>query len=299
MKATILVCLVLPAWLPTVAVAEDSRAASVDLILVAGQSNAVGYDADPDQLPADPADKVVFFWWRCGGPPPDKHDSTSGGKWAHLQAQPRGNPLPQTGGLARQYGNFAKSRGGFGPEIGLARELHAKEGKRLMIVKAAFSGTSMKTDWNSGDAGSGGACYRALVLETKAAIRAATAEGATPRLRSLVWLQGESDANSKDAPNYERALGDMLRSLRKDLDAPQLLVLLAVNTQFGGGRNPFVPQIVEAQKSLAAKTPHCAYVDTAGATVANAVHFDAAGTLAIGRRFAQALLLAEAKAAKK
>lgn len=298
-KVVVLVCSLLLARLATVSAAEAGKAVSVDLILVAGQSNAVGYDADPDQLPADPADKEVLFWWRCGDPPPDEHDSTSGGRWEHLQSQPRGNPAPKTGGMPRQYGNFAKPRGGFGPEIGLARELHAKEGKRLMIVKAAFSGTGMKTDWNPADTGDGGACYRALVSEARTAIGAAKSQGANLRLRALVWVQGESDANSKDAPNYEKALGEMLTSLRKDLDAPRLITLLGINTQFGGGRNRFVPQIVEAQKALAARDPQCIYVDTAGAPLANAVHFDAAGTLAIGRRFAAALLQAERKAAKK
>src|SRR6478672_6939671 len=41
-----------------------------DLILVAGQSNAVGFDAAPAELPADAADKDILFWWRCGDPLP-------------------------------------------------------------------------------------------------------------------------------------------------------------------------------------------------------------------------------------
>lgn len=87
----------------------------------------------------------VLFWWRCGDPPADEHDSTSGGQWTHLQPQPLGNPmLPKEG---RQYGNFAQAEGGFGPKIGFARELLAKEpGKKLAIVKAAFSGTGLRTD---------------------------------------------------------------------------------------------------------------------------------------------------------
>jgi hypothetical protein len=220
--------------------------------------------------------------------------------------QPRGNPIPRTLGasgermlgLQRQYGNFRKPEGGFGPEIGFARELSAKEGRPLAIVKVAFSGTGMRTDWNAADPGDGGACYRALVNETKAATHAATVEGIALHLRALVWVQGESDANPKDAPGYESSLGKMLASLRKDLDAPRLIALLGLNTQFGEGHNPFVLTIVEAQKSLAAKDSRCVYVDTTGAAIANTVHFDAAGTLTMGRRFAGALLRAEKNAAK-
>lgn len=267
-----------------------------DLLLIAGQSNAVGYDAKPSELPADEADKRVLFWWRTGDPPPDEFDTTSGGKWTHLQPQPKGNPAPKTKG-PRQYGNFSNPDGGFGPEIGLARTLAAKEKRPLAILKAAWSGTGMAQDWNPADTGTGGSCYRALVSETKDAIAAAKAQGITLRLRALVWVQGESDANANAAPRYTQALGDMVSALRKELAAPDLIALVAVNTKFGGGKNAFMPKIVEAQQALAAKVPRCAYVDTASATIANSAHYDTAGTLDVGRRFAEALLKLEAQLA--
>ena len=277
-------------------VGELSAAETRDLILVAGQSNAVGYDAKPSELPADAADKDILFWWRAGDPPPDEFDSTSGDKWTHLQPQPKGNP--KTPKFGRQYGNFANADGGFGPEIGLGRALFAKEKKPLAIVKAAWSGTAMAQDWNPADAGSGGSCYRALVSETKAAIAAAKAQGITLRVRALAWVQGESDANATASARYTQALGDLIAALRKDLEAPDLIALLAVNTKFGGGKNSFMPKIVEAQQALAAKDPRCAYVDTAGATIANTAHFDTAGTLDVGRRFAEALVKFEAAGKK-
>jgi lysophospholipase L1-like esterase len=207
-----------------------------------------------------------------------------------LQPQPRGNPLGREA-LRRQYGNFKKPEGGFGPEFGLARTLRAKEGKPLAIVKVAFSGTGLRTDWNHADSGDNGACYRALISETKAAIAAAKAQDISLRPRALVWVQGESDSNPADAPNYERALGALIAALRKDLEAPQLIALLGVNTRFGNGKNLFVPKIVEAQKALASKDARCIYVDTAGAETLppSHTHFTAAGTLEVGNRFAEAL----------
>ncbi|NBV86572.1 MAG: hypothetical protein EBS01_10005 [Verrucomicrobia bacterium] len=280
------------------------RAEQRDLILIAGQSNAVGYDAIATDLTESPEDKNVLFWWRCGDPPPDEHDSTSSHQWLGLQPQPRGNPLAKNSGeageanfgLKRQYGNFAKDVGGFGPEMGLARELRARESKALAIVKAAFSGTGMRTDWNPADAGPGGACYRALLSETKAATTAAEAKGVTLRLRALVWVQGESDSNAADAPLYAENLGAMLETLRRDLAAPDLIVLLGINTHYGNDKNPFVPRVVEAQRAVAAKLPRCVYVDTSEAEtlLPNRSHFTSAGTLEIGKRFAQALLRLEA-----
>lgn len=278
--------LILLVCLATTALATETR----DLVLVAGQSNAVGFNAKPSELPADAADRDILFWWRCGDPPPDARDSNSAGKWTHLQAQSLGDPTPPRPG--RQFGNFAQADGGFGPEIGFARTLYKKEHKPLAIVKVAYSGTSVSS-WNPADAGAGGACYRALVTETQTAIAAAKAQGIT--LRALVWVQGESDASAAGVPLYEKKLGDMITALRKDLEAPQLIALLGLNTHFGGDKNAFVPQIVEVQKALAKKDPSCAYVDTATATVANAAHFDTAGTIDVGNRFAEALVKLEGK----
>jgi hypothetical protein len=267
-----------------------------DLILVAGQSNAVGFDAIPSELPADAADLSVMFWWRCGDPPPDEHDSMSHG-WTTLQPQPKGNPMSPKDGGPRQYGNFHQNAGGFGPEVGLARSLHAREQKPLAIVKVAFNGTGMTTDWNHREADAKGACYRALVDETINAIAQAARQGVRLRLRAFVWVQGESDANAINAPVYEKNLGDMIQSLRADLHAPDLIALIGVNTNFGNNQNQFMPEIVKQQQALAAHLARCAYVDTSGLTYANAAHFDTKGTIEVGHRFAEALVRAEQPAA--
>ncbi len=289
-----LLCLSLSLLISADLGAEEVR----DLVLVAGQSNAVGYDAYASELPADPGDEKVLFWWRCGDPPPDVHDSTSTRQWTSLRPQPIGDPIPKinasgdtASGLKRQYGNFGKPGGGFGPEMGFARSWRKNADTPLAIVKVAFSGTSMATDWNPDDAGPGGACYRALIEESRAAISSAKERGITLRLRALIWVQGESDANAEAAPRYEEALGTMIARLREELEAPEFVALLAVNTRFGDGKNPHVPVIVAAQKSLAEKDPLCRYVDTAGAETLGPrhTHFTAAGTLEVGRRFATAL----------
>lgn len=286
---TLVILALLCGWSP----AADTR----DLILVAGQSNAVGFDATPAQLPDDPSDRDVLFWWRCGDPPPDAFDSTGPG-WTTLQAQPVGTPMPKASGVPRQYGNFAHAEGGFGPEVGLARTLRAREKKPLAILKAAFSGTGLRTDWNPDDAGSGGACYRALVEETKRGLATAAEKKIDLHIRALVWVQGESDANANDAPAYAERLGAMITRLRKDLNSPLMIALVGVNTNFGNGKNAFMPEIIAQQKTLPAKLPHAAYVDTSGLTYANAAHFDTASTIEIGRRFADALLKLEGSAAQ-
>lgn len=264
-----------------------------DLLIVAGQSNAVGYDAKPSEMGVDETDKKIMFWWKYGDHPPDEHDSTSGGNWTHLQAQPLGNPMKPKAG--RQYGNFAQPEGGFGQEIGLARTLFKQEKKLLAVVKAAFSGTGLRRDWDHTAPGESGACYRSLIAETKAAIAAARKNGIELRPRVFTWVQGESDANANDSAVYARNLNAMIAALRRDLNAPRLPALVAVNTKFGGGRNRFMPRVVEQQKLASSFDPRCEYVDTSAASIANNVHYDAKGTLEVGRLFAESLLTLEKK----
>jgi hypothetical protein len=196
----------------------------------------------------------------------------------------------------RQYGNFnRKSKGGFGPEIGLVRTLASREAKPLAIVKTAFSGTSLAGDWNIERTGETQNCYRAMLEESKLAIESAKKTGVELRVRALVWVQGESDANAKDAPFYAANLAKMLEKLRVDLAAPKMILLLGVNTRFGNGNNPFMPSVIESQKSVATKLSRTRYVDTAGAETLppSHTHFTAQGTLEMGRRYAEALLEVE------
>jgi len=274
------------------------HAESRDLILIAGQSNAVGYDAYAEELPADPKDATTMFWWRVGDPPPDEFDGTSARQWTTLQFQPRTPAKPAVDGkkLPRQYGNFnLKTKGGFGPEIGMVRTLATKESRPLAVIKTAFSGTSVAGDWNVALPGKADPCYRAMIDESKAAIAAAKAKGVTLRPRAFVWVQGESDANAKDAPAYAANLSAMLKALRTELAAPDLILLLGVNTRFGNGKNAFMPKVVDAQKEVAAALPRARYVDTSGAETLppSHTHFTAKGTLEIGRLYAEALLSLE------
>lgn len=273
---------------------QNDTTSEVDLFIVAGQSNAVGFDAKPTELPADPTDEKVMFWWRTGDPPPDDHDTTSGG-WTTLKPQPLGNPKQPRDSKERQYGNFAQPEGGFGPEMGFARTLLAAQpDRRIAIVKAAFSGTGIARDWDPEKEGEKNSCYGALISEIRKARGDAEKKGLRLVPKALLWVQGESDANPNDAPKYADRLNAMVASIREDLGAPELMALVAVNTRFGLGENPHMPAIVAAQQEAASRGPKIVYVDTSAATVVNYAHFGTQGTLDVGRWFAEALLQMEA-----
>ncbi|QDV04607.1 hypothetical protein Poly30_00980 [Planctomycetes bacterium Poly30] len=198
----------------------------------------------------------------------------------------------------RQYGNFRDPSGGFGPEIGFARCVMSRAGdprSEAAILKVAFSGTSLLGDWDPEDPGDKGACYRALIQEFTLAMAELRARGHEPRVEALLWIQGESDANAAGAERYPAALEALLYALRRDLAAPEMIALLAVNTKFGGGENPWVLRIAAAQQLVANRDPRSVYVDTSAASIANGAHYDAAGTLLVGRRMGEALVELQAR----
>lgn len=276
---------------------------TVDLILVAGQSNAVGFDTQASQLPKNETDKKVMFWWRCGDPPADEYDSSCNQKWTTLRSQPKGKPkLPKTG---KNYGNFKYDEGGFGPEIGLARTLLKLQPNRLLaIVKVAYSGTSISF-WKPGNtmkAKRGANGYPAMMSEIKMSIDKAKANGITLRPRAFIWVQGESDAYNREgiSEKYQASLEALIASLKKDLNAPELISLVGLNTKFGlkSAKDAEAPgsgvaKIVAAMKKTAAASPFVEYVDDWGCEVVNVAHFGSKGTLELGKRFAETLIKTE------
>ena len=177
--------------------------------------------------------------------------------------------------------------------MSLARTIYARQQQPIAVLKVAFSGTGMRSDWNPIGEGDDGRCYRALIAEFAKATAAATRKQIKLKPRALFWIQGENDANAKDAPKYADALGQMIHHVRTDIDANELPVFIAFNTKFSKGTNKFVPRIVEQQKELSRREQNIHYVDTSAATTANFAHYDAAGTLLVGQLFANALLKAE------
>ena len=140
---------VLGLWMP----ASAAYAVTYNLFIIAGQSNAVGFDTNVAQLPADSADSHIPFFFDTGDPPYDGHDSSSGGVWTTLGAQPKGSPILPYNASTRQYGNFANAAGGFGPEMSFARTLYHAGIADVAIFKFAYNGASFSAgDWNKGDA---------------------------------------------------------------------------------------------------------------------------------------------------
>jgi lysophospholipase L1-like esterase len=247
---------------------------------VAGQSNVLNWHADAALLPADAHDKEIRFFHHSGAPPAkggaQPFNATSGGQWVALGPQ-------------RQEPHVRYARDFFGPEISLARTLAPGEASALAVIKTAYFGSNLAEDWRP-DATGGNRLYGLMLAQVREALAKLAERGETPRLAGFFWMQGETDAgNATHAATYEANLRAFIARLRKDLNAPDLPVVL-------GRIGPRPPRgyvhseiVRQAQVRVATGLPRVTWVDTDDLPRdTDGIHLTARGVIALGERWADA-----------
>lgn len=237
----------------------QAQSKQIDLFIMAGQSNMQGWRSDAAQYPRDPhhLDKRIPFYFEA------VNYSSSHQQW-------------QT--LAPQMGHFKS--GHFGPEISFARSL-LKTRINPAIFKYSAGSSSIKLSWKGpGQHG----MYDNMVTQIKKAIALLKQQGHTVVPRAIIWIQGESDADSDQLANeYYWHLRKMLHHLRNSvLRLPNLPVILSVDEQ-----HPHVqlrPQVVDAQLRLTMEDDHIAFVSMFDLEKSDVTHLTARGTIQQGQR---------------
>ena len=105
---------------------------------------------------------------------------------------------------------------------------------------------------------------------------------------TLLWAQGEYDANKELSSVYEKSLHTLFGNLRRDVKHPRLGVVIARNSDYGDGK-PHWKRVREIQESVAASDPLIEFFDTDdlnGKT--NDIHMTKKGYRTMGERFAKA-----------
>lgn len=193
---TILVCLCLT-FAPTIATATTSPLSSkrVMIVVVAGQSNAEGYESyvAGTNIGSQAADKTVQMAFL--GDYATSHATT-----------PVSLDTPQV--LA------VNGRQIFGPEVGIARYLWEHGDRRIAIGKVVKGGSSLAS-WRPGGTLLDELTH--LVAHLKAWEKG---RGVTATVGGIVWMQGETDALSAAAASkYKGALATFLPQLRSAVHA--------------------------------------------------------------------------------
>ena len=222
------------------------------LYILAGQSNAVGQYAYNNQLPADLQTSQ------------DNVSLYVNSSWQTL--------APGRGWLTSN----------FGPEVTLGHDLAAAlPGERVGLVKYAVGATALHDYWKAGT----GPGYVALLQTVRDAI-AALGPGETPEIAGLAWMQGESDAIDNMGTHYQTNLTDLIRQLRIDLGLPKLKFAIGqIHHDWPG--DPL--DVMAAQAAVSALDPFAPLVYTDDLSLTGG-HYNAAGQMTLGSRFASALV---------
>ena len=111
-------------------------------------------------------------------------------------------------------------------------------------------------------------------------------------LKAILWHQGESDCETNLAPVYKDKLEQLIARFRKDLDAPDLPVIVGQLGQFE--KTPWTPytrMVNDAQSDVAKEMKHVAFVSSDGlVSKSDNLHFDALSQREFGKRYAAAYL---------
>ncbi len=290
--------------------AEPGSRGEIDIWLIAGQSNASGYAADTltdsvtDSRYVNGFDDVLYFGSA------DDNVVTSF--------------VPVTVGLG------AKSNY-IGAEVGIASMLGGS-GKMNAVIKFGRGSSYLYPDTNntvsvnygtwtspsyikeneiSTSGNKTGQLYNDFINTVLDGIELLVAEGYTPVIRGMWWMQGEAETwREALASEYDELLTAFIDDVRIDLsdisgqdlsDMPFVLGTITVNDakdeqgNYTYSQPPYISEVVAAQYAVASKVSGVYTVDTSELNQKDAWHYMADDQQYLGEQFVSAVILAEGK----
>ena len=184
------------------------------------------------------------------------------------------------------HAKIGKIECGVGPGLSFATEMLKDEKNpkvTIGLIPCAVGGTPLKR-WTKGKDGD---LYEQAIARAKAASKDGVIKG-------MIWHQGETDSEKQaNADSYGTRLARMIQDLRKDLDQPELPVVLGQLGEFLSltpAKFPGAPTVQAALKKIPDTVPHTAFADSAGlGHKGDKLHFNAEASKELGIRFAKAM----------
>jgi len=235
----------------------------LDLYLLCGQSNMKGRGAMPEEPQRD--SRIVMMHMMDD-------------QWYLAR-----HPLHLTGDARTFEGH---DNAGVGPGLAFA-EMLATQDKTAAIglLPCAVGGSSIKP-WQKGEK-----LYEQTVRRAKLALT--SSETVKPRIRGVIWLQGETNANAQELPQHAEHLRAMIEALRADLGMPELpFIACTIGEMKPEPRLKDLQAMNEILLALPKAVRHTACVDARDLKthIGDSVHFDTTAQNEIGKRFAAKLI---------
>ena len=185
--------------------------------------------------------------------------------------------------------------GTFGPEIGIAEALHEKYADRLFLIKYACGASNLKDDW----AQKNSPMYPRLIEYVKKQMQNLVGMGYVPTIKAFCWMQGEGDSWDGYYQEYKDNLSGFAANIREDLkelsgnnDVPFIDAGISNSKDW-----QYYRQVNNAKQEFAAESENNIYIDTIAAGMHTNVepfdtpdtcHYDTESEVLLGHLFADA-----------
>ena len=269
---------------------EPKEPTPVDVVVISGQSNAVGctrcdciktsmgHDAYQEYMQGYDDIKIAFDSW------------TKDGTKFYSQNKSKDNNFMK---VILGQGNGLHS---FGPEIGIAQSMHEKYGGKLFLIKYACGASNLKDDWMKEQ----NKMYPKLIKYVQLQMQHLEEAGYIPTIKAFCWMQGEGDAWDGYYEEYYDNTKQFVSDIREDLK------------DFAGGNEelPFIDagineykkdwpkciEVNEAKRQFAAESEYNIYIDTKAAGLhtneepygdVDTMHLDSESQVQLGKLFAE------------
>ena len=198
-------------------VEDDTTREEVNVIIMAGQSNAEG-NTNMSNLEAYCKDKGKDYSRYVNGFEEVKVSFHYHYYYADLGVYSTNKDDPFKTNFVDVKVGQGKSPTYSGPELGMAEVISESidASQPVYIIKycsggTAFSGTP---SWKSPSSGTTGELYSNFIKYVNAGLEDLIEQGFSPKIRAFVWMQGESDSDKGSATAYKGYMKNMVNDIR-------------------------------------------------------------------------------------
>ncbi|HHT66695.1 MAG TPA: sialate O-acetylesterase [Erysipelotrichaceae bacterium] len=282
---------IIPLLIPSACAGDSISASSSEqkhydkhahVILLSGQSNAVGYS------------KSVYVLEKMGDEQYAKYNNGPNNTLINYYIVESDNRSMGNNFTKVQFG-FGLGGDSFGPEIGMASVFGQHPDEKYYIIKFAKGGSSLSDDWlaESGQA----PLYTLFVAFVKQKMDYLREKYPTTEFNidSLCWMQGETDATGyNSAQNYKNNLVTFMNNLKNDLadyGGNNMVIIDAGISQVWS----YYQTVNEAKENAGSLIDNYHYFSTIDmglevnkepAGIPDSAHYDSASMIELGKKLA-------------
>ncbi len=183
----------------------------------------------------------------------------------------------------------------FGPEIGIAENVHEKYANKLFLIKYACGASNLKDDWANRKT----PMYRRLIKYVELQMENLKKMGYKPTIKAFCWMQGEGDSYDGYYQEYYENTKQFVGNFREDLkvysgDKDVPFIDAAINDDPETWE--YCKEVNEAKKKFANDGENNIFIDTNEAGMhtdqeptdgPDKCHYDSESEVLLGKLFAE------------